>query len=346
MERLLSEFEKEDSYNLKIEKNYANEQVISLSLVKFAEALRRCSALLEKDEESKDEDHGEVNAEWLLSLCKSVPSELGVEQLARALWDASHLQGEGNQQEALFAALGASDEAVMALFEIVPKLPQIKQNIDPSQLGGGPQILSSNDIIDEEELRRQRLRQEALNAAQVAAIAQAEAAAASGPSRFGSTHTIRRKSEMQEQKLAQKAVKKAAQALQRAKAAGAIIEESELLAVNQMGFGGGGLIGQSADQVKDFQSSLMPEGSRQYHGEPDLPSGTIREDNDVIGYERVTIPPPILDTSKLHPRLNIADILDPDCALAFSGTETLNPMQSTTFDTAFNRRENMLVCGM
>lgn len=348
MEALLEQFEKEDSYSLKIEKNYPNEQAVSAALAKFVDALRRCRSLLEKDQESKDDGgQSDINTAWLLSVCKRVPSELGIEQLARAVWDASHLQGEGNQQEALFAALGASDEAVTALFEIVPNLPQIKQNIDPSQLGGDGSPAAFNDItiIDQDELHRQRLRQEALDAAQVAAITQAEAAAASGPSRFGSTHTIRRKSEMKEQKLVQKANKKAAQALQRAKAAGAIIEESELLAVNDAGIGAGGLLGRSVDEVQALQNSLMPEGSRQYYGDQDLPSGTIREDDDIIGYERVTIPPPILDTSKLHPRLSIADILDQDCALPFSGTPSLNPMQSTTYDTAFNRRENMLVCG-
>ncbi|CAJ1934944.1 unnamed protein product [Cylindrotheca closterium] len=360
MEELLLEYEKEDAFNLKeIEKKYANgeyrnQQQVSKSISKFADALLRCTFLFEDNndagEEFKEGD-SDVNAEWLLNICSQVPSELGNEQLAVAVWDASKLEGEGNQQDALFAALGASEEAVAILFEIVPKLPAIQRNIRRSQLGGNgnaqasPFFVPPEDILDEAELNRQKLRQEALDAAQVAAITKAEAEAALGPSRFGSTHTIRRTSDMKEQKMAQKAAKRAAQAMQRAKAAGAIIEESELLAVSNAGVvGAGGLMGHTDADLQALQDSLQPEGSRYYHKEEGLPSGTIREDDDVIGYEKVTIPPPILDKSKLHPRLSIDDILDPDCALAFSGTTTLNPMQSTVFDTAFNRRENMLVC--
>ena len=100
----------------------------------------------------------------------------------------------------------------------------------------------------------------------------------------------------------------------------------------------------SADELRSLQDSLLPEGSRKYYNEEGLPNGTIREDDTDIGFERVVIPPPFLDVSKLHPRLSIDDILDHDCARAFAGTTSLNPMQSAVFDTAFNRRENMLVC--
>jgi hypothetical protein len=160
----------------------------------------------------------------------------------------------------------------------------------------------------------------------------------------GSTHTIARSSDMEAHKTAKKAAKRAAQALQRAKAAGAVIDESELLAVDESVMGSGGLIGRSTDALRALQESLLPEGSRKHYTEEGLPSGTIREDDDIIGYERVIIPPPVSDASKLHARLNIRDILDPACAKAFAGTASLNPMQSTVFDTAFNRRENMLVC--
>jgi type IV secretory pathway ATPase VirB11/archaellum biosynthesis ATPase len=81
-----------------------------------------------------------------------------------------------------------------------------------------------------------------------------------------------------------------------------------------------------------------------YYSDQGLPSGTERTENDEIGYEMVTIPPPKLEEADLHPRLRIHDIMDPVCAIAFDGVGSLNPMQSTVFDTAFNRRENMLVC--
>ena len=109
-------------------------------------------------------------------------------------------------------------------------------------------------------------------------------------------------------------------------------------------FGQGGLVGRSPDEITSLQQSLLPEGSRKHYNEKRLPHGTERYDDDVIGYEKVTIPPPKLDPSKLHARLRIDDVLDTDCARAFAGTSSLNPMQSTVFDTAFHRRENMLVC--
>jgi hypothetical protein len=344
MEKLLSDFEKYDSYSLNLGKHKIDEN-ISSSISRFVHVLRLSKVIFEKKEILNGEGDDNINAKWLLNLCKQVPSELGLEAMARAVLDASNLSGEGNQQDALFAALGASEEALAVLFEIFPKLPHIKQNVRPSELGGGGlEVGISNDFLDEEELNRQRLLQEAMDTAEIAAITQAEAMEAATPSAFGSTHTIRRASEMREQKRAQKAAKKAAQALQRAKDAGAIIEDSELLSVNEAGVGLGGLMGRSVDEVQALQRSLLPEGSRQYHREDGLPSGTIREDDDIIGFEKVTIPPPILDSSKLHPRLQINDILDDTCARAFSGTQSLNPMQSTVYDTAFNRRENMLVC--
>jgi hypothetical protein len=162
----------------------------------------------------------------------------------------------------------------------------------------------------------------------------------------GSTHSVARKSEIELQKAARKARKRAAQAQQRAKEAGAILEEGDLLTINPEAgtMGQGGLMGRTHDELLALQQSLLPEGSKTYYGEQGLPNGTVREDDDVIGYEKVTIPPPDIDPSKLHARLRIDDIMDDNCAKAFAGTSSLNPMQSTVFDTAFHRRENMLVC--
>ena len=209
MEILLKEFEEQND-GLKV--GDFEQEVLSASLARFVEALRRASAIVDVDQETKDErESNGINAKWLLNLCQSVPSELAAGQIARAVWDASNLKGEGQQQEALFAALGASEEAVLALFEIGPVLSQIRQNIDPSELGETETygaLSNFDDVIDVEELNRQRLRQEALDAAQVAAIAQAEASEASGSATFGSTHTVQRKSHLQAQKAAQKAKKK------------------------------------------------------------------------------------------------------------------------------------------
>jgi hypothetical protein len=317
---------------------------VSQALSRFTEALRQVLPILEQ--ETRDDEGESINAKWLLNLCEKIPSELPPSHLARAVWDASHLLDEGQKQEALFAALGVSEEAMDILFQIAPHLPQIKQNIQLSDLGEdfSPQLAFPTEFLDEAEMNRRRLRQEALDAAHVAAIAQAEAEASMGPSMSGTTHSITRSSDVEAQKTARKAAKRASQALLRAKAAGAIIEDSELLAIDMSIMGNGGLMGSSADQLRSLQQSLLPEGSREYHHEQGLPYGTIREDNLVIGYERVIVPPPVLDASKFHARFKISDILDPDCARAFAGTTSLNPMQSAVFDTAFNRRENMLVC--
>ena len=344
MEALLQEIEEQESYTLSKQVNFARDDV-SEALTRFVTALREALPLLEG--ESKTETHDEatsnINIYWLLSLVERIPSELGSYQLARAVWDASKLTDENQRQEALFAALGFSEEAMEVLFQIAPHLSEIHDNLSEADFGDYTPR-APEETIDETEQLRRRLRQEALDAAQVAAIAQAEVDALAAPTGFGATHTIVRASDIKAQKMAKNAAKRAAQAMQKAKEAGAIIDESELLAVDLSVMGSGGLLRRSQDELRALQESLLPEGSRMHHAEHGLPTGTTREDDDKIGYEKVTIPPPVVDVSKLHPRLRIRDIMDPDCAIAFQGTESLNPMQSTVFDTAFNRRENMLVC--
>jgi hypothetical protein len=337
---------------------------MSQALNRLAEAIRGVVPLLEQqlqrvgETKQGDDDAGSINARWLLHTLEPVRSDLGVTQLACLVWEASQLSQPQQQEEALFAALGASEEAMTALFQIFPHMAEIQKNISLKDLGiddANSAAASSSQqytIQDPAEAERQRLRQEAMDAAQVAALAQAEvdamiAASSSGlPGGAATTHTIARKSELELQKAARKAHKRAAQTLQRAKAAGAILDDGDLLAINPetSTMGLGGLLGRTHDELLALQQSLLPEGSRKYYNEQGLPSGTEREDNDIIGYEKVTIPPPQLDVSKLPPRLRIEDILDPECARAFADTTSLNPMQSTVFDTAFHRRENMLVC--
>lgn len=345
MDAILEELEREDTRKPSKLPDFSRDD-ISQALHRFIEALRDALPLLDdgetKDDFSRDDS---INVDWLLALVSQIPSELGPQQLARAVVDASHLVDESRKQEALFAALGASEEAMNILFQIAPHLQQIKENISPADLGVADHEVSPlEEMIDENEQLRQRLRQEAFDAAQVAAIAQAEVDALTGSSNFGSTHSIVRLSDLEAKKAAKKAAKYAAQAKQRALDAGAIIDESELLAVDSSVMGDGGLMRRSQDELRELQQSLLPEGTRMYYSDQGLPSGTERTENDVIGYEMVTIPPPKLAEADLHPRLRIHDIMDPVCAIAFDGVGSLNPMQSTVFDTAFNRRENMLVC--
>jgi hypothetical protein len=345
MDAILEDLESEDSRRPAKQLEFSRDDV-SQALHRFIEALRDALPLLDdgetKEEPSRDNS---INIDWLLALVSQIPSDLGLQQLARAVWDASHLGHEGSMQEALFEVLGASDEAINVLSQIVPNLQQIKENITPADLDVAYHEPSASEAtIDEEELRRRRLREEALDAAQVALIAQAEAEALTGPSRFGSTHSVARSSDLEAQKLAKKAAKRAAQALKKARDAGALIEESELLAVDGSVMGDGGLIRRSTDDLRELQQSLLPQGTRKRYNEVGLPDGTMWETDEKIGFEKVTIPPPNLAEADLHPCLRIHDIMDPDCAIAFDGVDSLNPMQSAVFDTAFNRRENMLVC--
>jgi DEAD/DEAH box helicase len=355
--------------------HHTKSQDVADAIRRFAVALRDTLPLFTEDIQAQqqsdggsDDDDDGINARWLLRTLQDVPTELGgTSQLAKTVWDACHLPAD-RQEEALFAALGASEEAMTALFQIFPHTTEIANNIMAHELGGAVGGKSSNGEVynsaalvftqeDPEELERQRLRQEAYDTAQVAAIAQAEVDALrpgggsnSNSLGGGATHSIARSSELEAQKAARKAQKRAAQAMARAKAAGAIIDDEDFMslgahaAASNNTFGQGGLVGRSADDIASLQQSLLPEGSRKHYNDKGLPNGTERYDDDVIGYERVTIPPPRLDPSKLHARLRIDDVLDPDCAKAFAGTTSLNPMQSTVFDTAFHRRENMLVC--
>ena len=134
------------------------------------------------------------------------------------------------------------------------------------------------------------------------------------------------------------------QALERAKEAGAILDDDSLLMqVNSQGLGQGGLMGRSRQDVWALQQSLLPEGSRHYYDQRGLPQGAVQEDGP--GYTKMTIPPASgRNQENLHPRLVIADIMNDEERKAFAGTTSLNPMQSTVFDVAFHRRENMLVC--
>jgi hypothetical protein len=336
---------------------YSRDDLVQ-ALTRLAEAVRDVAPLFEQQQRVTKEDVDEtktddgIDAKWLLSVLERVSSDLGVDQMARLVVEASQLPNTPQQQEeALFSILGASEEAMTALLEIFPRMTDIRKcislnDLDFDQHNHNPTV----SYMDPAEAERQRLRQEAVDAAQVAAFAQAEVNALvisqqmSGPT--GSTHTVARKSEIELRKNAQKAHKRAAQALQRAKEVGAILEEEELLTINSeaVTMGQGGLMGRTHDELLALQQSLLPEGSRKYYSEQGLPNGTVREFNEDSGYEKVTIPPPDMDPSKLHARLRVHDIMDHQCARAFAGTTSLNSMQSTVFDTAFHRRENMLVC--
>jgi activating signal cointegrator complex subunit 3 len=339
MEQALLKLEQERTFEPpKLSQVQWNE--VSRASQALAEALRQ---VLAAGGEQKSDD---IGVEWLVDLLQTVPSELGHVHLARAIWSAAQLEDEAQQQAALFDALGEGGmDLIFQIAEHLPEISRIRESTLPNGEGASSAATTLSTYVDVEEERRQYLLEEARNAAQVAALAQAEADLADQNGGAGrGTHTVSRKSDLQAQKAAKKAAKKAEQALQAAKDAGAIVDDEDWISLSQSSnaMGSGGLMGQTTEQLQQLQQSLLPEGSRQYYDKQGLPDGTEREYGE--GYEMVTIPAILRDESKLHRRLAISEILDNECAKAFKGTTTLNPMQSTVFETAFNSRDNMLVC--
>lgn len=335
--------------NIEQERSITLPKLPQLECQKLSNAVDALVEVLEDvfDQQTTEDENTssrEIGIEWLHNLVKTISSEFGNAYLVRAVWSAARLPDEVQQQGALFDILG--EDGMEIMFQIAEHLPQIA-NIAESEL---PPECDSNisidanqtSYVDMEEERRRHLLQEAQNAAQVAAIAKAEAELASN-SNMGGTHTLSRKSDLRAQKAAKKAAKHAEQALKAAKDAGAIVDEQEWIAFSQENtIGSGGLMNRSTAELQEIQNSLLPEGSRQLYNKKDLPSGTEREYGE--GYEKVTIPATKRDERKLHQRLPIADIMSSECARVFEGTKSLNPMQSAVFEAAFHRRDNLLIC--
>jgi hypothetical protein len=291
---------------------------------------------------------------WLWDVCASLyeSSVVALEPLTlvRAIWDASQESDEGQQQAALFDVFGASEESMSLLFELMPRLSAIQRiplqvlllpahgNNDTSSLNDSSHVHHYDDTTT---LQRTRLWQEAMDAAEAASLVRAELDALHSTTTGGVTHTVQRASDKKARKEATKAEKRAQQALKRAQQG---MEDWRMDLSQAATPGTGGLAGNTtAAAWETVQASLLPEGSRQYYDMAQaLPKGAIVEERGNI--RKVTIPPAEIDRNKLHRRLPIHEIMDPVCAKAFSGADSLNPMQSLVFDVAFHQRENMLVC--
>ena len=122
------------------------------------------------------------------------------------------------------------------------------------------------------------------------------------------------------------------------------MDENDLMAVadNSQMMGNGGMMSMTQAQIWDMQEALLPEGSRKSYDQQGLPQGTTRVHEGNL--ERVIIPPARRDEAGIHPRLKIGEIMNRTEGVAFSGTNSLNPMQSATYEIAFQTRLNMLVC--
>lgn len=296
-----------------------------------------------------------VSVEWLMNKLQNFPSELTPERLAIGIIEASQITDAARQQEALFDILGASDEAILILMEVTPLIDEIRKNISVSQLDNFIKNNNNNRTIttlgsfDAEEQRRQNLLDEAMSAADVAAVAQAdyeELIRGLNVSTNASTHTVVRTSHIEAKKLAEKAAKRATQAMKRALDAGVVLDShvAQLIGTDKTaGFGDAGLLNKTSDELMALQLSLLPEGSRQNYDNRGLPLGAIREETDT--FEKVVIPAMKRHDANIDRRLKISDIIpDEELARAFEGTKSLNPMQSKTFEVVFHSRDNALIC--
>lgn len=341
------------------------------------------SSNIEGDSSQKDsltkqatstENNYSSTTSWLYTLCQTIPNPLDTKSLASAILSACQNDDEMQIQAALFDTLGEGERAMEVLFEIVPKAKEIKTYVSEKQLtlidneNNGIDNTSGFDgvdslsammnnatSIDPEQESLDLLRRKAMEAAEYAALIKAEADAITRSSynASNSTHTISRTSDKEIIKNAKRAAKAASKAMAVAKEAGAIVDEDEVLArgynmsilAAEEVYGNMDTVGlhkMDAQEFQKFQSNLLPTGTRQFYEQKGLPNGTEHEVCD--GYEKVTIPAKVLKPEQKRSRIVISDVMNRTEAKAFSGTTSLNPMQSTVFEAAFNSNENLLIC--
>lgn len=229
----------------------------------------------------------------------------------------------------------------------------------------------------------QQLRAEAYEAANLASSLRTDLhSMTSTTTNFASrgTHSITRKSDKDAEKSYKRAIKQAMNAINKAREAGALTEYDDTFLKEQLSITGNsnnnndhrtiasameqmmlrneeamlynaqhtrGIDGMTSQQIASMKHNLHPEGTKIYNDGSlrGLPAGTEREVKEGQ-YEKVTIPAHILDKSMLRNRIDLDEVLgnDTDERAAFDGTKSLNPMQSTVFDAAYNTRENLLIC--
>lgn len=347
---------------------------------------------------SKDDEHpssvssnSNATATWLYELCTKVPTPLPPFQFSLAVLSAITSSGsdESKMQSSLFELFGEGETSIEALFEVMGRTDEINSVTEGelkivAQLKGDVVASASGtasasaalppSILAEHEHRLQQLRSEAYTAVDIANTLKSEHNIQNNDStNYNSrgTHSVKRASDKEAEKMYKRAMKQAASATAKAREAGALTESDELYlngdngnpnlsAMEQMmlrneeamlysnnGDNIRGLDGMNSQQIQSMKRNLLPEGTREYNDSQQrgLPRGTIREIKEGL-YEKVIIPAPILEKSQLHARLNLDEVMgvDADERLAFEGCDSLNPMQSTVFDAAYNTRENLLIC--
>lgn len=331
-----------------------------------SEFVKSIQELLKKLEESKKNESSIENIQsnqpedlsvWLYHLISTIPSPLDALSLSTAILAACRHTDDMQIQSKLFDTLGESERALEILFEIVPHAREISSSVTEEKLRrlhnndvSSPQEDFSKVTVDPELEVLEYLRRDAIEKAQYVALLKAELDL-DDSSPFGSspiTHTVKRASDKSALKQLKKAEKAAAAALTAAKDAGAIVADddnqydSSALRAEEENIGNVGIHRMTESQFMSFQADLLPQNTLEYHEKRSLPRGTEREYFD--GYEVVTIPASVKDPSQLHRRIVLQDVMNKEEIKAFSGTNSLNPMQSAVFKAAFLSTENLLIC--
>mmetsp|Transcript_22044 Transcript_22044/g.47942 ORF Transcript_22044/g.47942 Transcript_22044/m.47942 type:complete len:2140 (-) Transcript_22044:37-6456(-) len=326
-----------------------------------------------------------TTATWIYETCSRVPSPLPTLQFSLAVLSAiaAGEHDESKMQSSLFELFGEGEQSIEYLFEVMGKSESIRQvteeelkSIAESKgdvVASAPSAAAATSSSHAHE-HLHKLRAEAYEAADLATALRTDLDSFSN-NNYSSrgTHSVTRKSDKDAEKTYKRAIKQALVAVSKAREEGALTESDDMflkdqLSANGSSGGGGsameqmmlrneeamlynahntrGLDGMNAQQIQSMKFNLLPEGTKEYNdsGLRGLPRGTEREVFN--GYEKVTIPAPILETSMLRARINLDEALgsDADERMAFEGTKSLNPMQSTVFDAAYNTRENLLIC--
>lgn len=265
-----------------------------------------------------------ISLDRLRDMCAS-NTAMDTEDLVGTILDiANNITDASEQQAALFDVVG--EDGLDLLLEITPLLPAMRDaGLTRQSLRATTTTTTTTTITDPVAAHRATLLDQARAAQHQAAVAQAEAAQDSG--RVG-THTLQRASDVLAEKRAAKATHKAKVAWQKAKDAGAILDAADLLLLQE--------------EEAVMNKELLPEGTRHHYDDRGLPRDAIREIEGDL--ERVIIPAAQKDPTKLPDRIVIEDAMDAECARVFAGTKSLNPMQSTTFETAFHFRDNLMIC--
>lgn len=373
MEDLLLSLEKSHLQDNEIKNHEASQ--ITLACSEFILALHDVAAKISNLEnqlqsvnvqetkyfEKQESKHDQSTAQWLYNLVCTIPSPLDCLSLSMSVLLACQKGNEMSIQSELFDILGEGERSMEVLFEIMSRVSDIAHNVDERQLRDIHQHnlhqedenkagISIAQDIDPELEYMSSLRQNAIEAVEFLSLLREETRDFTRNGSGAATHTVKRTSDKATAKLLKKATKDAAKAMEAARKAGAILGDefedsgydmstllSEAESQSRLGFHQMG-----NDEFKDFQASLLPAGTREYHQVKSLPKGTIREQHE--DYEMVTIPATVRDPSQLCERIVLADVMTKVERKAFSGTSSLNPMQSTVFKAAFHSNDNLLIC--